>query len=178
MPVLRKKSRRAHKKAGSALQGIGEEHVGRLEVAALAVVEVEDEVIFEDVVVGRKAKFAGGLVDGGAGAFEFNEGAEGGFVEINDEAFGPFEAGGKTIGGAELFIAKPAFEAQAFEDFLERGRVGEDHFDFLADLVDAVSGGRGRADGQLVGGGFEGQEDARRGLLGRRRLALGGRLAA
>ena len=140
--------------------------MGGLEVLALAVVEVEDEVVFQDIVAGRKAEFAGGLVNGGARAFELGEGTDGGFVEIDDEVFGPFQAGGETVGGTEFFVAEPAFEAQTFEDFLKRSGIGEDDFDLLADFVAVFGVGSDRADGELLGRGFEGKEGAGGGVFG------------
>jgi hypothetical protein len=148
------------------LFGFGEEHVGGLEALTLAVVEVEDEVVLEDVVVGGKAKFTGGLVDGVAGAFKFDESANGGFVEVDEEIFGPLEAGGKTEGGAVLFIAEPAAQAEAFKDFLEGGGLGDDHFNFFADLVAAVGRRSGGTDGELFGRAFEGEENAGGGFFG------------
>jgi len=79
-----------------------------LNIAALTVVEIEDQVVFQDVVGGGEAEFARGLIDGGTGAFEFDESADGGFVEVDEEPLGPFEAGGKAVGSAVLFIAEPA----------------------------------------------------------------------
>ena len=108
--------------------GSGEKHMGGLEAAALAVVEVENEVVFQDVIGRGEAEFAGGLIDGGAGAFEFDEGADGGFVVVDDKIPGPFQAGRETVGGAVLFVAEPAAQAEAFEDFLEGVGVGEDGF--------------------------------------------------
>ena len=170
--------RRSSLGVGAALQGIGEKHVGGLEVLALAVIEVEDKIVLEDIVAVREAEFAGGLVDGGAGAFELSEGADGGFVEIDDDVFGPFQAGRKTVRGAEFFVAEPAFEAQTFEDFLERSRIGEDDFDLLADFVAALGGSDG-ADGELLGRGFEGEDGAGGGVFGGGfALGLGGGVTA
>ena len=139
---------------------MGKEHVGGLEGLALAVVEVEEEVVFEDVVAGGEAKFAGGLIDGVAGAFEFDEGADGGFIVIDEEILGPLEAGGEAIGGAVFFVTEPAAEAEAFEDSLESVGVGEDGFEFFADFVAAVGRRSGGADGEFFGRGFEGEEKA------------------
>ena len=136
-----------------------------LEVLALAVVEVEDEVVLEDIVGGGKAEFAGGLVDGVAGAFELDEGADRSFVEVDEKVFGPFEAGGEAVGGAVLFVAEPAAEAKTFKDSLEGGAVSEDGFEFLADLVATVGGRSGRADGEFLGRALEGEEDPGRGFF-------------
>ena len=153
--------------------------MGGLEVLALAVIEVEDKIVLEDIVAVREAEFAGGLVYGGAGAFELSEGADGGFVEIDDEVFGPFQAGRKTVRGAEFFVAEPAFEAQTFEDFLKRSGVGEDDFDLLADFVAAFGGGSDGADGELLGRGFEGEDGAGGGVFGGGfALGLGGGVTA
>lgn len=143
-----------------------EEHVGGLEILALAVVEIEEQIVFEDVVVGREAEFAGGLVDGVAGAFELDESADGGFVEVDEEVAGPTEAGGQAIGATVLFVTEPATEAEAFKDSLEGGRVGEDHLDFLADLVAPVVGRGGGTNGELLGWAFEGEEGTGRGFSG------------
>lgn len=133
---------------------------------ALAVVEVEHEVVFEDVVVRRKAEGAGRLVDGWAGTFKFDEGADGGFVEIDDQVLGPFEAGGEAIGGAEFFVPEPSFKAEAFEDSLEGSGVGEEDFDLLADFVAMVGVRSGGADGELLGRRFESKERAGGRLFG------------
>ena len=154
---------------------VGEEHVGGLEVLALAVVEIKEEIIFEDVVVGGEAEFAGGLINGVAGAFQLDESADGGFIEVNEEVAGPAEAGGQTIGGAVLFVAEPATEAEAFKNPLEGGGVGEDHFDFLANLVAAIEARGGGADGELLGRAFEGEKGAGRGLSGGGLLPCRGR---
>ena len=77
--------------------------MGRLEIAAAAVVEIEDEIVFEHVVTAVVAKFARRPIYRGTGALEFHESANGCFVEIDHEALGPFEAGRKPVGGAIFF---------------------------------------------------------------------------
>jgi len=126
---------------------------------ALAVVDVEEEVVFKDVVAGGEVEEMGGLVDGVGWTFEFDEGADGGFVEVDEEILSPFEAGGKTERGAELFVAEPAAETETFEDSLEGGGVGEDGLEFLTDFVTAIGRGSGGADGELFGRGFECEDD-------------------
>jgi hypothetical protein len=140
--------------------------VGGLEALTLAVFEVEDEVVFEDVVARGKAKFTGSLVNGVAGAFQFNESANGGLVEVDEEIFGPLEAGGETEGGAELFVAEPAAQAKALKDFLEGGSLGDDHFNLFADLVAAVGRSGGGTGGELFGRALEGEENAGGGSFG------------
>jgi len=142
--------------------------VGRLEALAFAIVDIEDEVVLEDVIVVGVAEFACGAVDGVGRAFEFDEGTDGGLVKVDDQAAGPFVAGGEFVGGAVLFVAEPAFEAQAFEDFLEGGGIGEDDFNFFADFVAAV---RKISDGELFGRGFEGEDDTGGGFPFRGRQA-------
>ena len=143
----------------------GEEHVARSDTAAAAVVQVEDQVIFKDEVLDGVAEFAGGAVDGVAGTFEFDEGADRSFVELDEETLSPGVAGGKFVGGAEFFVTEPAAESEAFKDFLESRGVRENELDFFADFVVAFSGSGGRTDGQLVRGGFEGEQGARRRFL-------------
>ena len=104
----------------------------------LAVVQIEDQIIFLDVVGGSKAQFVGGAVDGFAGTFEFGVGADGSFVDFQQEMVGPFVAGGEFVGGAVFFVAKPAAEAEALKDFLQRGSVGDVEFGFFTDLVAAL----------------------------------------
>jgi hypothetical protein len=140
----------------------GEEHVGGLNILAFAVVEIEKEIVFEDVVVWREAEFAGSLVDRVAGTFELDERADGGFVEVDEEIAGPVEAGGQTVRSAVFFVAEPAAEAETFEDSLEGGGVGEDHFDFLADFVAAIGRRSGGSDGEFLGRALEGEQDAGR----------------
>ena len=139
--------------------------MGGLEALAFAVVEVEDEVVFEDVVVVRVAEFAGGAVNGVGRALEFGEGADRSFVEVDDKIFGPFVAGGKLEGGAIFLVAEPALEAQAFEDLLERCGVGENHFDLFTDFVAAALVVGEFTDGELLGRGFEGEDNAGTGSL-------------
>ena len=98
--------------------------MGRLEIAAAAVVEIENEVVFEDIIAAVVAELASRLIYRGTWAFEFHEGANGGFIEIDDQVLGPFEAGREPVRGAEFFVTKPAFKAKSFEDFLKRGRIG------------------------------------------------------
>jgi len=140
--------------------------VGRLDVAAAAVVEIEDKVVFEDVVGAVIAELVCGLINGGAGALEFDKGTDGCFVEVDEKVLGPFEAGRETVRRAELFVPEPAFEAESLEDFLEGVGIGEDKFDFFADLVTPVRRRGGGTDGQLVRGAFEGEESADGGLFG------------
>ena len=149
-----------------SLFGGNEEHVGRLDVAAAAVVEIEDKVVFEDVVGAVIAELVRGLINGGAGALEFDKGADGGFVEVDEKVLGPFEAARETVRRAELFVAEPAFEAEPLEDFLEGVGIGEDKFDFFADFVTPVRRRAGGADGELVRRAFEGEEGAHGGLFG------------
>lgn len=125
---------------------------------ALAVIEVENQVVLGDEVARLEAKEASGLVDGLVRTFEFDEGTDGSFVEIDEEILGPFMAGGKLVGSAKFFVAEPAAEAQTFKDFLEGFRVGEDRLEFFPDFVAAVGGQGGRADGESFGRGFEGEQ--------------------
>jgi hypothetical protein len=131
--------------------------VSGLNILALAVVEIEKEIVFEDVVVWREAEFAGSLIDRGAGTFELDERADGGFVEVDEEIVGPAETGRQTVGSAVFFVTEPPAEAETLEDSLEGGGVGEDHFDFLTDFVAAVGRRSGGADGQFLGRAFEGE---------------------
>jgi hypothetical protein len=55
---------------------IGEEHVLRLQAFAAAVFGVESQIVCEDVVAFRVAKFGGGAVDGMGRAFELDESAD------------------------------------------------------------------------------------------------------
>ena len=150
----------------------GEEHVGGGKVLALAVVEVEDQIVFEDVVVGGIAECAGCLVDSLGRALEFDEGADGGLVEVDEEAFGPGEARRETIGGTVFFVTEPTLEAEPLEDSLERGGVDEDDFDLFANFVAAVGVRSDGADGELFGRGFEGEDDTRWGFARARRTAV------
>ncbi len=131
----------------SRLLLFGEEHVAWGDTAAATVVQVQDQVIFKDEVLDRVAEFAGGAVDGVAGAFELDEGADRSFVELDEETLSPGMAGGKLVGGAEFFVTEPAAEAKAFKDFLESRGVRENELDFFADFVVAFSGRGGRTDG-------------------------------
>jgi hypothetical protein len=126
---------------------------------ALAVVEVEDEVVFGDEVAGVEAEETGGLVDGVVGAFELDESADGSFVVVDEEILGPFVAGGKFVGGSEFFVLEPAAETEPFEDFFEGVGVGEDGFEFFADFVAAIGWwGSGWDYGELFGRRFECEE--------------------
>jgi hypothetical protein len=147
-----------------------EEHVGGREVLTLAIVQIEDKVVFGDEVARVETELVGGQVDGMVGTFEFDKGANGGFIEVDQEIIGPFEASGKVVGSAVLFVAEPAAQAETFEDFLEGGSVGEDSLEFLADLV-ATIGWRGSGnDGELFGRRFEGEEVTDGRQFGRRLL--------
>ena len=150
--------------------GLREKHVGGLEILALAVVEVKNQIVFGDEVTGVKTEEAGSLIDGVMGTFEFNKGADGGFVEVDKQAFCPFEAGREGVGSAELLIPEPATQAESFKDPLDRGSVMEGSFKFFADLVPAVGRRGGWTDGKLLGRGFESEDVAacrslQRGLL-------------
>lgn len=137
----------------------GEKHVGGLDASFAAVFDVEDEVVFEDVVGRAEAEFGGGAIDRWGGAFELDEGADGSFVEFDQEVCGPFEARGKLISGAELFVAEPAAQAEAFEDFLQGGGFGDGEFGFFTDFVAAVGGVGGLLGGSGgVGRIFEREE--------------------
>lgn len=146
---------------------IREEHVGRLEVLAFAVVEIEDKVVLSDEVAGEEAEEAGGLINCVVGTLQFDEGSDGGLIVIDQEVFGPFEAGWEFVGCAEFFIAEPAAQAKAFEDLLKGGGIGEGSFEFFADLVAAVGRRSGGTDSELFGWRFEGEEVTFRGLLRR-----------
>jgi hypothetical protein len=142
--------------------------VGGREVLALAVVEVEDQVVFGDEVTGVEAEKPGCLVDGVVRAFELDEGTDGGFVVIDEQVFSPFVAGRKFVGGAEFFVAEPAAEAETFEDFFEGVGIGEDSFQFFADFVAAMGWGSGWDYGELFGRRFECEEVTDGGLFGGR----------
>ena len=127
---------------------------------ALAIVEVEDEVVFGDEVAGMKAEEAGSLVNGSGRPLEFDEGADGGFVVVDEEILGPMIAGREFVGSAELFVAEPATKAEAFEDFLQGGSVGENGFQFFADLVATIGRRCSGPNGELLGRRFEGEQVA------------------
>jgi hypothetical protein len=146
---------------GAGLLFFGEEHVTGGDATTATVVEVEDEVVFKDEVLGGVAEFASGAVDGGTGALQFDEDAHGSFVEFDEEILGPGVSGGKLVGGAEFFVTEPAAEAETFKDFLEGGGVVEDQFDLLADFVTALGGTGGGTNGELVRRGFEGEKGSR-----------------
>src|SRR5215469_400949 len=166
---MSRRKRRTERKKCKKENGwdLRKEHMGGLEILPFAVVEVEHQVVFQDVVAGGEAECAGSLIDGGAGTLQFHEVADGGFVEVDDQALGPGEASGEAVRSTEFLVAEPSFEPEAFEDALQGGRVGERQFDLLADLVATVGGGSGGgADGELVRRGFEGEEGTRPGFLG------------
>lgn len=142
---------------------------------AFAVVEVEDKIVLGNEVARRKAQGPGGLVDGRARAFQFDKGADRRFIVIEDQAVSPFETGGKAEGGAELFVAEPTLEAKPLEDSLKGRGVGQDEFDFLADLVASVLRWASGADGELFRWGLEGEEGTRGRFLSGRLLPCGGR---
>lgn len=154
---------------------MGEEHVGGGEILALAVVEVEDQVVFGDEVARVEAEETGGLVDGVVWAFELDESADGSFVEVDEEILGPFVAGGKFVGGAEFLVLEPAAETETFEDFFEGVGVGEDGLEFFADFVAAIGWGDGWDYGELFGRRFECEKVADGGVLGGRLLPFYGR---
>lgn len=52
----------------------------------MAVVEIEGGVIAKDVVGGREAELASSEIDGFGRAFEFGEGADGSFIEFDEQA--------------------------------------------------------------------------------------------
>src|SRR5215471_18948867 len=72
-------------------------------------------------------------------------------------------AGWKDVGGAKFFVAEPAAQAQAFEDFLQRCAIGKLGFDLFADFVAAVSASIvvEVADCELFWGRFKSEEGAR-----------------
>jgi hypothetical protein len=145
---------------GAALRlfRVGEEHMGRGEVLAFAIVEIEDQVVFGDEVTRMEAEESGGLVDGMVGTFEFDKGADRGFVVVDEEIFGPFVAGGKLVGRAKFLVAEPAPESQTFEDIFQGFSVGQNRFQFFANFVAAVGCGKRRGYGELFGRRFEGQK--------------------
>jgi hypothetical protein len=151
--------------------------VGGLEVLAFAVVQVENQVVFDDEVAGMEAEEARGLVDGLMGAFELDKGSDGSFVEVDEQILGPSITGRKFVGSAEFLVAEPPAEAEAFEDFGERGGVGEDGFEFFADFMAALGRRCRGTDGELFGRGFEGEEVALDAFVGRF-LAFCGRFSA
>lgn len=139
---------------------------------ALAVVEVEDQVVFGDEVARVEAEETGGLVDGVVWAFELDESADGSFVEVDEEILGPFVAGGKFVGGAEFLVLEPAAETETFEDFFEGVGVGEDGLEFFADFVAAIGWGDGWDYGELFGRRFECEKVADGGVLWRKTSSL------
>jgi hypothetical protein len=156
---------RCRRVAGGMLLLFGKEHVAWWFAAATTVVKVENEIVFEDEILDGIAQFTCRTVDGIAGAFELDKGADGSFVELDEEALGPRVAGGEFVGGTEFLIAKPASEPEAFKDSLKRRSIAEDHLDFFANLVVTVRWGRGGSDGELFGWGFEGEQGPRSGIL-------------
>ena len=159
---------------GASRRSGGEEHVGGLEALALAIVDIEDEVVLEDIIARGVAKIFGGAVDGVGGTFELDVGTDGSLVEVDDEIPGPFLAGRKLIGSAVFFVSEPTFEAESFEDLLEGGGVGQDHLGFFADFVATAGVVREFTDGELLGRGFEGEDHAGSGFAGGPLLFSGG----
>jgi hypothetical protein len=144
-------------RSGCVLRG-AEEHMGRLEVLALALVDVENKVVLGDEVAGMETEKPGGLINGLRRALQLDEDADGCFVIIDEKILGPSVAGGKFVGGAELLVAEPAAKAETFEDFLQGFGFGEDRFEFFADFVAAVRGRSSGTDRELFGRGLEGQQ--------------------
>jgi hypothetical protein len=60
-----------------------EEHVGGTEILALAVVQIQDEVVLGDEIARMKTEKARGLINGSVRAFQFDEGADGSLVVID-----------------------------------------------------------------------------------------------
>ncbi len=96
---------------------------------------MKGEVALGDVLGARVAEFAGRAINGIGGAFEFDEGANRSFVELDEEFPGPGLPWRKLKGGAEFFVAKPAAQAEGFEDAASRDGIGNFGFDFFAGLV-------------------------------------------
>ncbi len=89
---------------GSARFPRGEQHIFRSDAAAAAIGGVKIPIGGAEVVLRREAESFRGLVDGFWRAFEFEDDADGGFVEIEME----WAAG---EGGAEFFVAEGGAEA-------------------------------------------------------------------
>jgi hypothetical protein len=153
-------------RSGDGSARLGEEHVGGGKALAFAVVKIEDEVVFGDEIAGVEAEEMGGLVDGVMRAFEFDVGADGGFVVVDKQILSPFVTSGEFVGRAELFVSEPAAETETFENFLEGKGLGENCFEFLSNLVAVIARKGGRADGELFGRRFEGEEMTRWGFFG------------
>ena len=123
-------------------------------------------------MAGREAELASRAIDRRRRAFEFDKGADGGFVQFDEEAPRPSNRGGEAIGGAVFFVAKPAAEAETFKEFGKSGWIGCFEFQLFADFETAMSVGTGfRATGS---GALESDDRARlgggHGIFGGRRL--------
>jgi hypothetical protein len=113
-----------------------EEHMGGLESAAFAILDVEAGVADVEVVGFEVSELEGDGVDPVGWAFEFHVVADGGFVDHEDAVFagdGPF--------GAELFVLEAGDEAEALEDEAQDFGVTDEGFELFAFFVAGDGGG-------------------------------------
>jgi len=108
-----------------------ERHVpGRAAVAA-AIVEIEAGVAGDQVIAGLETEQAAGAIDGAGGALEFEEDADGGLVELDEEMAEAREA----VGGAVFFIAEAGGEADCGEEPGQGSGIGDDGLELFADFI-------------------------------------------
>lgn len=102
----------------------GEDHIFNGPTAAAAIGSVNVPVCAADVLVGRVAKAAGDAVDRGGVAFEFEERADGCFIQVQVKTV-------QAETGAVLFVAEGGLETQCGEGGGPVARVvGGDYFPF------------------------------------------------
>src|SRR5260370_186752 len=75
------------------------------------ILPLQAEIILQDVVAVRKSQLLCGAINRRSRAFQFHEGPDGRFIELNQETLGPGFRSGHSKGGAVFFIAKPAAHA-------------------------------------------------------------------
>lgn len=135
MSELTSKCRRKLCQAESAVSRdlfLGKYHVAGLAVLAAAVGGVDVPICATNVRGGCVAEGAGYAINRGRVAFEFEECAEGCFIEVQVQA-------AETETGAVLFVAEGAFKAEAREGGVPIGEMAaRDYFPFGAFFVAGI----------------------------------------
>jgi hypothetical protein len=86
----------------------GEDHVSRFLAEATAFFDVKTEIVLQNVVPPRVAKFSSGPVNGCGRSFQFDKRTDGRFIQLDQQFLCPAQPGGQAKRGTVFFVAEPS----------------------------------------------------------------------
>src|SRR5882757_5025079 len=137
------------------------QHILGLDPLPFALLYIQDQIIFQYIVLGRIAQLFRGPVNCCRFAFQLDKGPYRGFVHLNQQALRPCMPPWQDIRCPEFLIAEPSAHAQPFKYPLHRRPVRKVRFDLLAHLVPPTRRGPQVPDRKLLWWRLKGEQSPR-----------------